>query len=770
MKKLMNYLLAVMALWTITAQKMEAQQTFTISGHISAAIGTQVQATGSNGITYTANTISGGTYALEVPAGLDYTIRPYNNFDFNNGVTSIDPISIYAHVENVTPFTTPQQLIAADVNNDHVIDEMDVITVNQLVLSLISQFPNQTSWRFMPRNHTFPNPLQPFEFPDSIVVQQINANTPGIDFDGVKIGDVNFSVDLNYNSALATYYGYARKDENTNCQADSSEQRLQGWIVQATLGNQQYHTLTDTAGFFALKLPPNTVGVLRLLTPNGLWDTCAAISIAPSVGGLVRHDLSSMPIVDCPHMEVQLSTPFLRRCFDSYYKVDYCNKGTVLAENAYIDIQLDSLLDFVSSNQSYTLLFNGTDSIYRFEIGDVPIGACGSFKITVKPDCSAPLGWTHCSQAFIFPDTMCLPGAAVYSNLEIEGFCEGEYVLFTITNTGDDMLSPVNYVVIEDILIQMMGNNIQLASGESTVLTFPANGSIWRLEVEQPENHPFSQWVSAAVQGCGLNSNDSVSLGFVTTFPQYPVAQNMDEDCTENIGAFDPNDKQGFPKGVGDEHEITKDYPLEYLIRFQNTGTDTAFNVYILDTLSSTLDLSTFRFLSSSHPCGVFMDGPRLHFNFAQIMLPDSNINEPLSHGYVRFSVAPKSDLAEGAVITNEASIYFDFNDPVVTNQTLHTIRKSLVWIPELAIRNRDLSIKVFPLPAASEVSVRINDPMHQNGIILVYDQWGRQAMVQSFNSNNFRMDMSRLAIGAYYFRLVTDTGKVGAGRIVIAR
>ncbi|MEZ4932467.1 MAG: hypothetical protein R2788_10150 [Saprospiraceae bacterium] len=53
-------------------------------------------------------------------------------------------------------------------------------------------------------------------------------------------------------------------------------------------------------------------------------------------------------------------------------------------------------------------------------------------------------------------------------DLEITAECDGPEVKFTITNNGDDMTAPVNYIVIEDIMIQMNGN-VQLNSGDSVI-------------------------------------------------------------------------------------------------------------------------------------------------------------------------------------------------------------------------------------------------------------------------------------------------------------
>ena len=147
--------------------------------------------------------------------------------------------------------------------------------------------------------------------------------------------------------------------------------------------------------------------------------------------------------------------------------------------------------------------------------------------------------------------------------------------------------------------------------------------------------------------------------------------------------AYDPNDKQVYPRRSEhppfDANYTLFNERLEYTIRFQNTGTDTAFNVVIRDTLSTDLDLSTFRPGSASHPFETTLhDDGLLEFHFRQIMLPDSNVNEPGSHGYVNFSIQAKPDIAEGTNIDNHAGIYFDYNPPIVTNSVDNILVENL--------------------------------------------------------------------------------------------
>ncbi|MBL0050524.1 MAG: hypothetical protein IPP29_02870 [Bacteroidetes bacterium] len=114
---------------------------------------------------------------------------------------------------------------------------------------------------------------------------------------------------------------------------------------------------------------------------------------------------------------------------------------------------------------------------------------------------------------------------------------------------------------------------------------------------------------------------------------------------------------------------------LDYVIYFQNTGNDTAFNVKVENIIPPQLDLGSFEYLSSSSPVNISLNSQsRLaSFEFPNIQLPDSNIDEPGSHGYIRYRIQPLKTLQVNDSISSYAAIYFDFNAPVITN-TAHTI------------------------------------------------------------------------------------------------
>ncbi len=139
--------------------------------------------------------------------------------------------------------------------------------------------------------------------------------------------------------------------------------------------------------------------------------------------------------------------------------------------------------------------------------------------------------------------------------------------------------------------------------------------------------------------------------------------------------SYDPNDKQVFPN-YGEAGYILNDDELEYLIRFQNTGNDTAFVVRIVDSLDQNLNISSFRLISSSHPVSIQVDAfsREAIFLFEDIILTDTVTNEPGSHGFIKYAITPSSNLNFSTEIQNTAEIYFDANSPIITNTTLNTL------------------------------------------------------------------------------------------------
>jgi fimbrial isopeptide formation D2 family protein len=131
-------------------------------------------------------------------------------------------------------------------------------------------------------------------------------------------------------------------------------------------------------------------------------------------------------------------------------------------------------------------------------------------------------------------------------------------------------------------------------------------------------------------------------------------------------GSFDPNDKTEANAGIITPAQVSGGEYLNYTIRFQNTGTDTAYNITVRDTLENRLDWNTIQMISASHAYQLSIeDGNKLTWQFNNIKLP---YTEPDSHGYIAYRIKPKPTVPAGDTIKNTAGIYFDYNLPVTTN------------------------------------------------------------------------------------------------------
>jgi uncharacterized repeat protein (TIGR01451 family) len=408
--------------------------------------------------------------------------------------------------------------------------------------------------------------------------------------------------------------------------------------------------------------------------------------------------------------------------------------------------------------------------LWRFPIGDVPYGDCGSFYLVVYLDCdSTVLGQTHCVEAHIYPDSFCLTNPAWSgANVNVQGVCNPDSVNLVIRNIGSATnTNALDYVIIEDNIIFREGN-FQLAAGDSLVIRVPSNGSTWRLEADQEPFSPGDPMPSATVEGCGVNGDGNFSIGFSTQFGENDGNPFVSVECRENRASYDPNDKQGFPKGAGDEHWIEPGTEIEYLVRFQNTGTDTAFTVVIADTLASWLDPESVRPGAASHPYTFRMYGAgALEFSFDNILLPDSNVNVEGSQGFVKFFVRVRPDVPQGTLLFNSAAIYFDFNVPVITNTTFHTIGTNFLTTSIKNTAGATSSIRIFPNPAGDRLWVRLGEPPAERGTLEVIDYQGKVVLRQVFGTDLVSLPVGQLPAGLYLVRAFDGDKWLGSEKVI---
>ncbi len=155
----------------------------------------EVSVTSTNGFDQTVYTNANGDYSTEVINGGDYLLTPSHDTLPSNGVTTFDMVLIRRHILGSDTLDTPYKIIAADVNNSGAVTTFDMVEIRKLILQINDGFPNNTSWRFVPADYVFPNPLSPFTppFPESILLNDVTLDNIQLDFIGIKIGDVNGS-------------------------------------------------------------------------------------------------------------------------------------------------------------------------------------------------------------------------------------------------------------------------------------------------------------------------------------------------------------------------------------------------------------------------------------------------------------------------------------------------------------------------------------------------------------------------------------------------
>ncbi|WP_367390569.1 choice-of-anchor I family protein [Lewinella sp. LCG006] len=152
-----------------------------------------------NGNVATMTTNADGTFSFVLPAGGDYSVAPYLNANFLNGVSTFDLVLMSKHILGVQPLNSPYKYIAADVNNSETITTLDMIQLRKLILNIDTEFANNTSWRFVNADFVFPVANNPWftEFPEVANVNNLPEAVLTADFVGVKIGDVNGSAQAN---------------------------------------------------------------------------------------------------------------------------------------------------------------------------------------------------------------------------------------------------------------------------------------------------------------------------------------------------------------------------------------------------------------------------------------------------------------------------------------------------------------------------------------------------------------------------------------------
>lgn len=383
------------------------------------------------------------------------------------------------------------------------------------------------------------------------------------------------------------------------------------------------------------------------------WVTCdnGSCIYGSDINGFIFHDLNG----DGIQQTWQPAEPMLS------------NIGIITIEELGVLIYPDANGQFSLPNipqATYTVSFEDPNGYWV-------LNAAGPFQVTL-PTCNGlKLPLVPASQAMAQ-----ISGISTWENTTIHcigGFTPGIYLY----NNGNLPLNGTFTITLDPTLAF---DEAPWAGTGATVVapTETSAGTLTWTITNQPAGSLYYYQVHIVGPG-GATAGQSFPFTFSLDLNDINGGVFYTNEWTINPSvtcSYDPNDKQATPAGWTEQHFIEAGEELEYRIRFQNTGNAPAFNVRIEDQLDiARLNLNSFTPVAASHSYSTVVtpDG-MVQFVFDNIMLPDSVHDEPNSHGWVVYRIRSFDSLQPLDVINNTAAIYFDDNEPVITNTYSHTI------------------------------------------------------------------------------------------------
>jgi hypothetical protein len=407
----------------------------------------------------------------------------------------------------------------------------------------------------------------------------------------------------------------------------------------------------------------------------------------------------------------------------------------------------------------------------------------GSYNMTIQESwLSSYTVFIPSAYQFIFPSTTCTP---IIYNLNSLPQTGKDFALQCTSNIDIHAVagSPANVrPTMPFLLYPSVGNTgCDTVSGTLTLVLDPevtvdlnqtnptpdyTNGDTLRWNYSTLTNINNGGYWNSFVAGVHLTPDNTLNIGDTVCFRVYADNPTNDVDLTNNdysfclpvVNSYDPNMKEVSPKGEGSNGGIPPSTNmLTYTVHFQNTGNAPAFNVSIVDTLDGDIDQSTLKIMGTSHTMSPEWIAPNVvKFNFYNIMLPDSNSNEPESHGYVKFSVRLNSGLTIGTQINNTAYIYFDSNPAIITNTALNTI----AWPASVnGTATNSGNINVYPNPVSDNIYIESFGKL--NGSAQITDISGKLIQGTELSGNKTKMDVSKLPAGVYLLRINSNDQSV---------
>ena len=362
---------------------------------------------------------------------------------------------------------------------------------------------------------------------------------------------------------------------------------------------------------------------------------------------------------------------------------------------------------------------------------------------------------TFPTQASPFTQNFCIAKNGVHNDLEVmiypttslrPGF-DAAYTIY-YKNKGSNTQSGNINLIFNDAVFDLIAADPvpsnQLPSNLSWTFTdlLPLEARIIRLGLNL--NSPTE--VPAVNAGDVFNFRTSISSMATDEMPN-------DNTFTLNqtvVNSFDPNDKTCLegskitPTQVGDY--------VHYMIRFENTGTANAQNIVVKDMIDTAkFDVSSLIPMKGSHSFVTnISSGNKVEFIFENINLPFDDAN---NDGYIAFKIKTKPTLVLGNTFSNTASIYFDYNFPIVTNTATTTIA---------TLSNQDFEFSnyfnLYPNPVHEVLNITTKATIAVSSVS-IYNIVGQLVLVIPNAQDIKTINVSSLTSGNYFIKINSDKG-----------
>jgi hypothetical protein len=262
----------------------------------------------------------------------------------------------------------------------------------------------------------------------------------------------------------------------------------------------------------------------------------------------------------------------------------------------------------------------------------------------------------------------------------------------------------------------------------------------------------FTLNVNSPMETPAVNGDDVLNYTTVISSPATDDTPN-DNTFTLNqtvVNSFDPNDKTCLEGNTIPLNKVGE--YVHYMIRFENTGTANAQNIVVKDMIDTNkFDINSLVPMKGSHSFVTNVSsGNKVEFIFENINLPFDDAN---NDGYVAFKIKTKPTLVNGDTFSNTASIYFDYNFPIVTNTATTTIA---------ALNNQDFEFsnyfRLYPNPVHHVLNITTKETITISSVS-IYNTLGQLVVVVPNAQNSKTIDVSNLTSGNYFIKINSDKG-----------